>query len=171
MDILTNKRLGELIQSIAQGNVSAISEIYELLGKVMYAVANIYVSQLADVEDIIHEALLKIVRKAKKFRENKNAYSWINTIVKNTAKDFVRQNRYQEKVFHTESATYEFEENGIIIKEAFLVLTNKEQDLLTYVYWYGLSYSEIGEILHISKSAVKKRIDKALEKIRNFYEK
>ena len=77
MDKLDNERLGALIIAVAQGDVGAVEQIYNLMGRVMYAVAVSYLRELADIEDVVQTALLTIVRKADRFRENKNAYAWV----------------------------------------------------------------------------------------------
>ena len=82
-----NYKLGELILSIKEGNVTAISKIYVLVGKAMLATAYSYVRNITDAEDVVQDALVKIVERASKFRTNKNASAWINTIVSNIAKN------------------------------------------------------------------------------------
>ena len=46
-----NKRLGNLIFSLAHGNIAALADIYMLMVKILYAVGNIYFTQRADIED------------------------------------------------------------------------------------------------------------------------
>ena len=87
MDEQKNKWLGQQIKLIAEGDTEAISRIYTEIGKVMFAVATIYLKDPADREDVVQDALLTIVRKADRFRENKNAYGWITKIVENLAKN------------------------------------------------------------------------------------
>ena len=171
METTANQKLGELIVAIADGNISAIGEVYAPLGKVMYSVAAIYAAQPADAEDIVHDSLIKIVRQAKSFRENKNAYAWVNTVVKNTALDYLRRARSRKEEFETEEKEYVINENAMAIREAFQILTEPERDLMTYIYWYGMTLEEIGKLLHITKSAVKKRADKILLKLKKFFEK
>ena len=53
MDKLDNERLGALIIAVAQGDVGAVEQIYNLMGRVMYAVAASYLRELADIEDAV----------------------------------------------------------------------------------------------------------------------
>lgn len=169
MDKIECNKLGELIISIAEGNHAAIGEIYRKLGKVMYAVAGIYLGRYAEAEDVVHDSLLKIVQQADKFHENKNAYAWINTIIVNTAKDFLRK---RKRKGNTESKNcYEFDDSTIIVREVFGLLNESEKLLLIYSYWYDMSLSEISKVLHMPKSTVKYRRDKLLEKLKIFYKK
>ena len=78
-----NQELGDLILQITKGNTEAIGEIFKRVGSAMEAVASIYLKNAADVEDVVQDSLVTIVTKASKFRENRNAKAWINTIVHN----------------------------------------------------------------------------------------
>ena len=171
METTANQTLGKLMKSIADGKISAIGELYATLGKVMYTVAAIYAAQPADKEDIVHDSLVKIAIQAKTFRENKNAYAWVNTVVKNTAKDYLRRSRSRTEKYEEKESGYVIDENAMAIREAFQILTESERDLMTYIYWYGMTLEEIGKLLHITKSAVKKRADKVLLKLKKFFEK
>ncbi len=53
----------------------------------MKATAYTYVKNYADMDDVVQEALITIVRKASQFRTNNNASAWINRIVSNLAKN------------------------------------------------------------------------------------
>lgn len=68
-----NKRLGNLIFSLAHGNIAALADIYMLMVKILYAVGNIYFTQRADIEDAIQDLLILLYDNAHKFKRNKNA--------------------------------------------------------------------------------------------------
>lgn len=95
----------------------------------------------------------------------------MNTVVKNTAKDYLRRSRSRTEKYEEKESGYVIDENAMAIREAFQILTESERDLMTYIYWYGMTLEEIGKLLHITKSAVKKRADKVLLKLKKFFEK
>ena len=171
MDQEQNHKLGELIRSIEKGNISAISEIYMMVGKAMFATAYTYVGNIADADDVVQDALVKIVSKASKFYTNKNAIAWINTIVSNIAKNKIGYSRRKKEVsidkakdLYSESNDYSF-----IIKEIFEILTEKERQYIIYVFWYECSLTELAKIFHRSKSNVDYHFKKIIEKIKKFY--
>ncbi len=172
MDERENKQLGDLIFAIASGNSEAVREIYERVGKVMTAVASVYLTDRADVEETVSDALCMIVRKANRFRENKNAYAWINTIVKNLARDKLRTLQSRREVpLEACSASTETDEEAVFVREMLSRLGEREREAVIYRYWYGMSLSEIAEATGKAKSSVKYLIDRALEKLReNFTE-
>ena len=129
MEMDQNFKLGELILSIKDGNVSAVSEIYVLVGKAMMATAYSYVRNIVDAEDVVQDALVKIVESASKFRTNKNASAWINTIVSNIAKNKLGyyKRRGEVSLDKTKELTTKPDEFGIIVNEIFDILTEKER--------------------------------------------
>ncbi len=171
MNETTRNKLGELILSIAQGNAKAVDEINSILGSAMGKVAKVYVRNIEDAADAVQESFCKIVEKAYTFRENKNPCAWIYTIVKNTAKDFLRDNIRRSKIVYEQEPYYVPDDNTLILREAFQVLTEKELDLITYTFWFDMSLFEISRATRIPKSTVKYRLDKALLKLRKFLEK
>lgn len=168
-----NYKLGQLIQSISKGNIAAVSKLYSLVGQAMKATAFLYFRSLADVEDIVQDALVVIVEKAKKFRTNTNACAWIYTIVSNLSKNKLgylkrRKEVAIETVFNLEN---ELNDEFLIIKEIFGILSEKEKKLIVLRYWYDCSYSEIAKIFYCSKTNISYKLDKTISKIKNFYKK
>ena len=166
-----NYKLGELILSIKEGNVAAVSEIYMMVGKAMMATAYSYVRNNADAEDIVQDSLVKIVERASKFRTNKNARAWINTIVSNIAKNRVGyiQRRKEVNIDVAQNVATKPDEHGIIVNEIFDILTEKERQYIIYRFWYDCSFFEMVKIFHRSKTNVNYRFNKIIEKIKNFY--
>lgn len=93
MEEVSNKRLGELIFRLAEGDVEALSDIYLMLNKVLYAVGGIYYKQRADIEDAIQNLLITLYYKAKKFSNNTNAYGWILTMFNNMIKSQLKRSK------------------------------------------------------------------------------
>lgn len=171
MDKITNEWLGEQIKSIRDGNSGAISAIYETVGKVMFAVAGIYLSDRADIEEVVQESLMIIVRKAQKFRENKNAYAWIMKIVENTAKNKIAYNNKRKTVSLEEVRTYsEISDDGLLFYDVLGQLKDNERKVIYYIFWCGLTLTETAKVLGKPKSSTKYLLDKTLEKIKDFLE-
>lgn len=165
-----NVELGKLIKAIAEGDRNAIGEIFQRVGGAMKAVARSYLLSEADAEDVVQDCLLTIVRKADKFRENKNAKAWINTIVKNLAKNKLKcyKRRMESPLEIAQGIAVELDESSLTVYEILIQLSQREKDLIIYRYWYQSPLSDIAAIMHCSKSTLSYRLEKLEEKIRNF---
>ena len=171
MEQSQNYKLGELIQSIKNGNVSAISEIYTLVGRAMKATALAYVRNKIDADDVVQDALVVIVKKSTLFRSNKNAYAWINTIVSNIAKNKIGYTKRRKEVSLETAVNLSTEpfDRNIVVNEIFGLLTEKERQYIIYRFWYECSFEEMAKILHRSKTNVSYNFNKIIAKIKNFY--
>lgn len=172
MDEKTNRALGKLIKSITKGNADAIREIYEILHRPIIAVTKTHIVHAEDIFDAIQESLLKIVTRAELFRRNDSAYTWIMTIVKNTAIDFQRGTFRRERIeFKEIESTYELDDNDIFVREIFALCSPEERDLLYYRFLLSMSFGEMEKVLHIPKSTVKYRCDMLVKRLQEHYEK
>lgn len=172
MDEKTNDRLSQLITLITEGNTAALDEIYAIMGKVMFSVAYTILWNRQDAEDVVSETLVTIVRKAHRFTYKKNAYAWINAIVKNKAKSLSKKKNLRNEVGiegANNQACQEFDYSSMIVKEIFSLLDKYEKDLLIYKHWYGLSYSEIAQTVNKPKQTIVSQVNKIYEKIKKFY--
>lgn len=168
MDEQKNKWLGQQIKLIAEGDTEAISRIYTEIGKVMFAVATIYLKDPADREDVVQDALLTIVRKADRFRENKNAYGWITKIVENLAKNKIVSNKKHMTVsLEAADIPEEINDSGLLIYEMLRKLSEEERGVLVYKFWHRYSLSEMAKLFHKPKSSVRYILVKALKKLKN----
>ena len=167
-----NQELGDLILQITKGNTEAIGEIFKRVGSAMEAVASIYLKNAADVEDVVQDSLVTIVTKASKFRENRNAKAWINTIVHNMAKNKLRYyGRHKASSLEdAHSLSTRYDEDTLIVREIVQTLSKAEKNLVIYRYWYRCSIAEIAAILHRPKSTIQYRLEQLEEKIKKFYE-
>lgn len=171
-----NKKLGELIFQLAQGNMSAFEQIYKQTGKILYRLGNTYFSQKADIEDVVQDTYLEIYKKADKFRDNQNACAWITTISQNLIKNRLKRRKkidYREteeikNVMRNNGEEEQFLEDRLFLSEIFKNLDAYERTLFTYRYKWGCSLREMSEILCLPKSTLADHLHKLTEKIKFF---
>ena len=169
MTLTASYKLGERIVSIRRGDPSAISEIYSFVGNAMLAAAYVYVGNYEDAEDVVQDALLVIVRKAAKYRTDKNAKAWINTIIRDLSKNKVKSRKRQRGNFAVAqqdlSSAPDVSEPAI--NKILAVLSEREKQFLIYRYWYKCSFTEMGEIFHRSKAYIYRTLIKFENKLKN----
>lgn len=172
MDDETNIRLGFLIGEITRGNIDAVDEIYVKMRGAMMAIAFSILHDRNDAEDVVHDALIKIVRKVGKFRYGKSARAWICTIVKNTALNQYRKNK-RRKCVPIENCfdlpTGGGQSDDAFIQDIFSELTKNECDVIRYKYWMNMSVREIAAVLKKPRSTTEDFIKKTEKKISDLY--
>ncbi len=83
----------ELISEYFKGDESALEVLIQRYLKSVYNFLFRYVGNTKEAEDIAQEAFIKAWKNLKKFDKNKNFKTWIFSIAKNSAIDFLRKNK------------------------------------------------------------------------------
>ena len=160
-----------------------LSEIYERNIKTFYSIAFSKLHNKQDAEDAIQEAFLAVARKPDllfNIPANKRV-SYINVIVRNTAyKMWNKRNKVYDHEFDLDDTVVD---EQISIEEMILSDYSCEQILKfidtlpettrTVVYLkthLGLKNSNIANALGISEEAAKKRVSRAISKIKQYME-
>lgn len=168
-------QLGRLIKRIAKGNQDAIVEIARLNGKVMYSVAYSYAHNAQDTADIMQAAYFTIVQKAHMFRKNQNAYSWLNTVVQNIARNTViKRNRNFALSIEEYAFPVNIEEDlhdKVLLDELLDRLTDEERMLVSCRYFGEMPYAEMSRALGVPATTLQYRVTKVVEKLQNWAKK
>lgn len=148
--------------------------------KSVYGFIYRYVRSQQDAEDITQETFVKMWHHIKRFDRQQNFKTWLFTIAKNTALDFLKrkraipfadfENEYGENII-TETladpaiSIYELlQKQGITktIKLTVAKLSSKYQEVLNYRYDHDLTFAQIAESLGQPLHTVKSRHRRAL---------
>ena len=179
MDEATNKRLGELLKRLAKGEVSVLTDIADIMKHILMKIGYAYYRNRADLEDAIQGLYVKLYDKAKYFRKNTNACSWIIKIFINSIKTQLSKKKREENYLQREIVNLKAEadftsedyiEKHLLIREIFDKLTEEERQIVIYYYWGKCSLQEVAKILHKSKTAIYNKVVKLEEKIKKLLE-
>lgn len=171
MKQLDYKKINRYIKKIALGNNHALKELFEYTYENMYIVAEFYLNNKSNVEDILSQLYEKVIINSCKFQEDKNGYNWMYTITKNLA---LQNNKYEYRCSHIEDNCCELSANyidplkALIIEEAIELLNDKEQKLLYLIYWEGYTIKEISQMNNVPQASIytlRSRIFKKLKKL------
>ena len=168
-------RLGYLIIDLAKGNGNALSEIYNLMGRVLYAIGNTYFYNYEDVTDSVENLLLSLFEKSKKFKNNDNAYAWIIRIYTNSLLNAKKHNKieeralrdYAEKLKQENRPLDEYLSTYLYTRDIMGRLTPYERKLAFRRFYCGFSLEEIAKDFNKAKSTIQYQIDKIEEKLKN----
>lgn len=142
------------------------NRILQAYGDMLYRTAYLLLGNPHDVQDALQETLLRYMEKAPVFASVDHEKAWLLRVTANCCKDFLR--------FRRNHACLDIEP----LKEQ--LPAPKEQDLMREIYalpakwktvlilhyFEGYSVRETAEILGISESAAKKRLQRAREALK-----
>ena len=156
------------IIKIANGNPDALCDIYKQLGRQIFTLAISILHNYQSAEDIMQDTFLQISGKAHTYRKGSNATAWILSITRNLALDEYRHRKYEVSDDELEEAEttdeIPFEE-----LEALSVLDDEEKQIVLLKIYSKLKHKQIAEILGITTYATEKKYQRAVVKLRAYY--
>ena len=175
----------DLVRRMADGDESAIAELYDRYGTVLYAVAYRIVGQKADAEEVVMEAFAQVWRDAGRFEATRGSVAaWLTMITRSRALDHIRSRERRERL-NTSAARedqvqapasgswgsdpgYQVEqtERQKRVAAALESLAPAQRQAIELAYFDGLSQSEIAERLNEPLGTIKTRVRLGMMKLR-----
>ena len=151
---------------------NTINEYADLL----YRTSFLVLRNRADVEDVVQDTFYKYMTTDMVFESDNHKRAWLLKVSQNKCKDLLRSHKIRAYV------PYEEVEESLIsktdvgkndIEELLKIeeLDYKYKSVIMLYYYEEYSIEEVANILGLTVSAVKKRLQRAREKVRKVYEK
>lgn len=144
-------------------------ELIRLHEKAMYGLAISIVKNDADVAEIISETIFRAYGHLDTLKDVKSFKAWILRILHNTAVEYVRKNTRVIPLDEVEPITDNREERLetiLTLRKAVESLKQPYRTVVMLYYYEDLSIAEIARITASTVTAVKKRLSRAREQLR-----
>ncbi|SKA93980.1 RNA polymerase, sigma subunit, SigZ [Caloramator quimbayensis] len=142
------------------------SNIFEDFSTLLSKYIKRHVSCKEDAEDILQDVLLKIYNNIENLNDNEKIYAYIYKIARNSIYDYYRkQNKSNEN--YTPELEYFLDDETAnreisrCVKSMVDYLPEKYRQAIILTEFQGLTQKEVSEILKISLSGVKSRVQRA----------
>jgi len=165
----------QLVTRYLKGDEKSFEALVSRYMRQIYGFVFKYVNNAAVAEDITQEVFMKVFKHIRKIDKNKNFKSWVYTIAKNTALDFLKKkksipfssfevengrNVLLEKLADPHLAPNKIMES-LESKDTFLgaigKLSEKYKLVLSLYYYQYLNFREIAELLKEPVNTIKSR--------------
>lgn len=163
------------MQQVAEGNLDAMTFLFERYHKWIYNFFLQMASNEALSEDLTQTVFYKAIRYRTSYRGGKFA-SWIFTIARNVFTDEYRQQKVRTLEVN-EDRLAEIPENGIPdlseeqrrLQVVLNRLPAQDKEMVVMSRFQGMKYNEIAEIIGSNEIAVKTRMHRIIKKMRTLY--
>ncbi|WP_452232625.1 RNA polymerase sigma factor [Lacinutrix sp. MEBiC02595] len=166
----------EIIEKCKQNNRLAQMQLYNQYCNGMYIVANRFVKDAAEAEDVVQEAFIKAFEKLHQYKAEVTFGAWLKRIVVNKSIDYLKSKKQQVvaleevhlKVIDTPNDDNWLVDDGITIvevKNAISTLPEKYKYVITLFLLEGYDHQEISEILDISQVASRTQLSRGKQKL------
>lgn len=177
----------QLIDQYLSGDETSLNLLVGKYFRRVFSFIYLLVHDKKEAEDLAQETFVKTWKGLKRFDQTKNFRSWLLTIAKNRAIDYLRQKKSlpfsslsQEKITALESLTdasplpsEEMEKiiAGSRLNQSLADLPARQRAIISLYYEDGLNFREIAEIMTESVNTVKSRHRRAIFSLRRSMDK
>lgn len=138
---------------------------YELYSQELMNISYGYTKSKDDSLDIIQNVFTKLVNNPKQFNNLNEEKYWLIRVTINECKDFLRKKSRRPIVnadlVNSFAKTDSEDEQLHYVADVVKTLPEKYRVVLILFYWDSLSIKEIASVLKVSEDAVKKRLERA----------
>ncbi len=168
----------DLLRQFAdQSDEAAFAELVRRQADFVYSVALRVTCNGALAQDVTQAVFTTVARQAGKLRHYENLLGWLHTTTRHLAINTVRgesRRRVREQeatAMQNINATPEtnWAEIGPLLDEAVGQLRETDREAVLLRFFKNLSHQEVGTALGLGEDAARKRVDRALEKLREHF--
>ena len=161
-------------------DASAMGELYDRYGRMVYSLILRIVRNSGAAEDLVQETFLRVWNRIQAFDQERGALGpWVLTVARNRAIDYLRSTdgKMSAGVLELDRLEHpaqfcDFEDRALSLdrarrlKDAFEKLTPNQKTVVELAYYEGLSQTEMAERLQQPLGTVKTWIRSALKVLR-----
>ncbi|MFP4369803.1 MAG: RNA polymerase sigma factor [Candidatus Kapaibacterium sp.] len=148
----------------------AFAELYTRHSPRIYAYCRRFLNDRAEAQDVFQDTFIKFYKSADKSREMTNVSAYILRIARNLCVNALKKDKnkvtYEDYMGGVDDDSHEKDELLKLIRRSLELLPDDYREAFIMREYQGLSYNEIAVETGISLSAVKVRIYRARQKIR-----
>lgn len=134
----------------------------------LYLLALSFVKNHDDAEDIIQNVFLKLWRYPNGFENDEHIDKWLTTVCVNECKNYLKLPFRKHSNFEDLIDMYSFDEpKDFDVYNAVMSLPKKERTVIHLFYYEDMSIKDMANLLEIKESAIKTRLHRAREKLKN----
>ena len=171
MKIQERNKINQLFEEFKSGNKEVLEEIYNKYHKTIYGIAFSILKNKDDSEDIVQSVFIKIHTLDNSKLPKENVASWLYTLTKNEALQFLRKQKNNIDL----DSIYDLADNNneidkLINKETYNKLISKlepkEKEIVSLKIISNLSFEEISQLLGEKTGTIKWRYYKSIYTLR-----
>ena len=154
-----------------------LEQIYEERKQELFRFLYVILGESQAAEDALQETFLKAYLHRSKYIEMQREKAWLYQIARNTAYDMLRKRRKEfpiEKEQIADVLEKEVEQTDVsshfLYMEMMAQLNEVEREIVSLKIIAGLTHREIAKLLHMTTGSVKKRYERALNKLKTKYQ-
>ena len=145
-------------------------ELYEKYGKLLFRISYAILCSREDAEDTVQEVFYKYLVKQPIFRDADHEQAWFLRVASNQSKDMLRRRKIRTTLTLEEIEEYEIAPEQATILQDLFSLPETYKMVMILHYLEDFSVQDIARSQGLSVSAVKMRLSRGREMLKNITE-
>jgi RNA polymerase sigma-70 factor (ECF subfamily) len=167
-----------LVTMVLRGETEAFAFIVDRYKVQIYNLMYRFSNSTEDAEDMAQEVFVKTFERLNQYRKSSKFFSWLYTLALNHARDWSKKKNNRTRGlarFSSETETDEARSSHYLLEadqeadsltKALMTLPVDRREMVVLRYRHERSIKELAEIFELTESAVKMRLQRALEDLR-----
>lgn len=147
-----------------------IEKIVHTYGNMLFRLCLLSLGNASDAQDVVQETFIKYLYKTSGFRDNEHKKAWLIKVATNRCRDILRFRSRHQMINIDEINEFKAEESDSGILDELLSLPEKFRLVLFLYYVEEYSINDIAGIIGKTPSAVKMRLKKGRQLLKEAYE-
>lgn len=161
-----------LIKEIAAKKKEALEAFYGQYGQLIFIAAKTVVKVSDKADEVVDDVLIKIWTLAPTLKEVSNPKSWVYSVARNCARDYIKYEKNCEEL--SEIAAEDGRVKEFLDEDEFFndikKLNKTEQKILIMKFVSDMTFEQIALTMHKSISYISSKYYRALDKLKNNFE-
>ena len=141
---------------------------YEKYADMLYRIALSYLKNADDAEDAVHDTFVKYIRHLFRFNDESHERAWLVRVTVNRCKDLLKSHVHSPL---EDAMDIPCPDTDTSVLSVLATLEDSYRIAITLHYLEGFSVEETADILKLSVSAVKMRLMRGRQMLKNKIEK
>jgi RNA polymerase sigma-70 factor (ECF subfamily) len=170
----------DLLNLVRRGDPAGATGLFEKYAEALLRFADRMLTNRAEAEEITQEVFLKMITRVEQYDGRAAVSSWLFAIAANACRDRLRRTRRAivvplDAVAETPARGEPIEnrlherERRQAVRRALSKLSEEQREALVLARYHGMPYAEIARTLQITEGAVKTRIFRAMETLKEIF--
>ena len=140
-----------------------LERIYDQYSEMLFRLSYSMLQSREDAEDVLQDVFVKILSRPFDFNSAEHERAWLVRVTLNRCHDILRKKKIRRYTPLEDIVSLPAEEKDMSILRVVQALPSDKREVVLLRYFEDFSVQEIAEILHITPSAVKMRLARARE--------
>ncbi len=158
---------------LSRDSRTLLETAYDKYADMLYRLAFSHLRRREDAEDAVQDVFTKYMNTSPRFTDDEHERAWLVRVTVNRCHDMLRRGKVREhdSLDDISEIPDEESENTSGVLQAVFALPEKYKTAITLHYLEGFSVEEISSMLGISLSAVKMRLSRGREILKDLLDK